>query len=168
MWRSTPTHGNNLKLARILPDIATPFIPDFVSNQTNLSDDVLNFKSQIDSAYNEVIKWRKNIFTVPKGKVGRQFVEELTLWLEHFNESSVFQCIALKVFMLLPSLLLQKPSATSKKQEHAAKLEARLKCWKDRVISNLLKEGRLIQKILSASKKRPSTDHTRKLEHSLI
>ena len=113
-------------------------------NETSISEDVLSFKQHIDVAYDEIIKWRKNVFTVPKGKVGRLFIEEITKWLEYFNEDSKYRCIALKVFMLLPALLLQKPSNKSKNGEHKSKLEERLKQWDDRNIDALLKEGKMI------------------------
>ena len=139
----------------------TPCIPNFESTQIPLSPDLQLFKNQIDIAYDETIKWRKNVFIVPKGKIGRSFIEELSKWLEHFNESSLYQCIALKVFMLLPSLLLQKPSATSKSCEHKQKLEERLNHWKNRDIDILLKEGRVIQKRLLITKKLKQSDNAR-------
>ena len=109
-------------------------IPHFRSSETPISEDILLFKQHIDVAYDEIIKWRKNVFTVPKGKTGRLFIEEITKWLEYFNEDSKYRCIALKVFMLLPALLLQKPSKKSKNGEHKSKLEERLKQWDDRDI----------------------------------
>ena len=59
-----------------------------------------------EDIYNEITQWRKNIFKLPSGKAAKSFITELTLWLEHFNKNSEYQYIALKVYFILPSLLL--------------------------------------------------------------
>ena len=56
--------------------------------------------------------------------------------------------------MVLPSLLLQKPSQNSKAKDHCRKLEERLLLWKEGQMLDLLKEGRLIQERLKSSKSR--------------
>ena len=63
--------------------------------------------------------------------------------------------------MVLPSLLLQKPSRLSKAKEHAAKLNRRLQLWREENITSLLNEGRTIQKILGNSKMRTEADVSR-------
>ena len=78
-----------------------------------------------------LILWKKNLFKVPSGKSGKNFILELAKWLEHYNTKSNYQNIALKVFMALPALLLQKPSKTSKAKDHRNKLEIRFQLWKD-------------------------------------
>ena len=78
-----------------------------------------------------LILWKKNLFKVPLGKSGKNFILELAKWLEHYNTKSNYQNIALKVFMALPALLLQKPSKTSKAKDHRNKLEIRFQLWKD-------------------------------------
>ena len=104
------------------------------------------FVKKIDNIYNEITQWRKNLFKLPTGKAAKAFIIELTTWLEHFNKNSQFQCIALKVYMILPCLLLQKPSKNSKARDHIRKLEERLKAWNEGRIHDLLQEGRTIQK----------------------
>ena len=88
------------------------------------------FSKLIDAIYNETVKWRKNLFKLPSGNAAKQFISELSLWLEHFNRGTEFQGIALKVYMILPNLLLQKPSRTSKAKDHLQKLADRLNLWK--------------------------------------
>ena len=68
----------------------------------------------INKVYDDVITWRKNLFLVPTGKLGKDFIILMTHWLEQFNNNSDFKGIALKTFMILPSLFLQKPSKTAK------------------------------------------------------
>ena len=125
----------------------------------NLPGDI--FEEQINAAYDEVIFWRKNLFMLPAGKAAKNFIRELTFWLDQFNRDTKLQSIAMKVFMGIPSLLLQKPSRQSKAKEHHAKLEERFQLWKAGEISLLLKEGRTIQKRLVSGKRRTSEDVSR-------
>ena len=124
----------------------TSNLPDFEFVGESISTDVLNFKTTIDKAYDEIVKWKSNLFSVPRGQCGKAFIEELTKWLEHFNEFSDYQCVALKVFM---------------KEEHKRKLQERLELWKDGNINFLLKEGKTIQKRLKESKSSKKQDTAR-------
>ena len=119
------------------------------------------FAETIDNIYNEIIHWRKNLFKLPSGKASKLFITELTTWLEHFNKNSDFQMIAMKVFMTLPSLILQKPSKNSKSKEHLKKVELRMTAWKDGKIDEILNECRDIQKKLLSSKRPPVKDLSR-------
>ena len=121
----------------------------------------LEFVQQINDAYNTIIKWRLNMMKLPTGKAAKEFVSELTTWLEHFNKNTEFAPIALKVYHTLPSLLLQKPSKNSKAKEHLKKLEERLALWKNGDIATLLKECNIIQQNLTSRKQR-SPENTEK------
>ena len=39
--------------------------------------------SIITDAYNEIVTWRKNVFLVPYGKTGREFIDQVTLIRSH-------------------------------------------------------------------------------------
>ena len=117
-----------------------------------------DFIKVVESSYNEVIKWRKYIFKIPSGRSSKDFVNELTYWLDQYNRETEFHGVALKVFMLLPSLLLQKPSKNSKAKDHLVKLGERLNLWKEGKINELLREGRTIQKRLLSTKQRSKED----------
>ena len=84
------------------------------------------FSEEINNIYNEVVHFRKNIFNLPSGGAGKHFIEELTFWLKQFNSNSDLNPVAFKAFMVLPSVILQKPSATSKTKEHSVAIERRL------------------------------------------
>ena len=86
------------------------------------------------------------------------FICELTLSLEHFNRDSECNSIALKVYMILPSLLLQKPTRNNKARNPTKKLEERLSAWKGGRIMDLVKEGRIIQELIRSSCQRVSKD----------
>ena len=85
---------------------------------------------------------------IPSGKARKEFITELSSWLNKFNNDTPFKSIALKVYMILPSLLLQKPSRKSKAKQHSAKLSQRLTLWKERKIDILLREAKAIQRQL--------------------
>ena len=64
--------------------------------------------------------------------------------------------------MILPALLLQKPSKNSKAKEHLARLEERMQLWSEGHLNELLQEGRKIQqRLLVNSASRPATDNAR-------
>ena len=97
------------------------------------------------SAYSEVVYWRRNLFLVPYGKVGRAFVRELTNLFLAFSQESALERIAIQAAMVACTLLLQKPHFTSKCKDHTKTLERRLKAWQDGDIDGLMREGRTLQ-----------------------
>ena len=58
--------------------------------------------------------------------------------------------IALKALHVMPVLLLQKPSKSSKSKDHLKSLERRFEIWKKRNIKELYKEGTTIQEWLES------------------
>jgi membrane-associated PAP2 superfamily phosphatase len=57
---------------------------------------------------------------LPSGAVGKKFVSETTKWIEYWNHDVVnFEDIALYVLMVMPALLLQKPTFKSTSKEHS-------------------------------------------------
>jgi len=79
-----------------------------------------------------------NLFKVPFGACGKQFVAELTRLSNAFALKSDLEAIALKAAMTLPSLMLQKAHAKSKTHEHISCLRRRLSLWEKGDISILL------------------------------
>ena len=45
-------------------------------------------KAEADMAYKAMSKWKKNIFTLPKGKSGKDFISEMTNLIEEWNSNS--------------------------------------------------------------------------------
>lgn len=107
-----------------------------------------SFIKALDSIYSEVVHWRRNSFTVPFGKVGKEFTSELSRLFLSFASASALESIALKAATVLPILLLQKPHRSSKAKVHSICLEERLKLWRDGNLDALVVEGRAIQKRL--------------------
>ena len=85
------------------------------------------FSTVINEAYEDITDWRRNLFKVPSGKAGKAFVTEIARLLRAYAEAGALEAIALKSAMILPALLLQKPSASSKAKDHIQCLDRRLK-----------------------------------------
>ena len=83
------------------------------------------FVNLINDLHDEIVTWKKNLFKLTTGSAAKVFIKELSLWLERFNRKTEHHSIALKFYIILPALMLQKPSKASKSQEHCKKLEDR-------------------------------------------
>ena len=86
-------------------------------------------------------------------KVGRAFGDKMTEHINDWNNGSKMQPIALKEAIVLNAVGLQKPSQTSKAKDHQECLAKRLVLWKEGENDKLLREGRMIQKRLSNSRR---------------
>ena len=64
--------------------------------------------------------------------------------------------IVFKAIMVMPSLLLQKPSQKSKSKDHLRALEWRLELWESGEVMELLNESGTIQKNMKATNKMTS------------
>ena len=159
-------------MSRLIPPIKLrvkdytdiPHLPSFtpITTPTNstLSHNGLNineFTAKICHIYEESRFWSCNLFDLPAGQHTRKFIKILNFWLDQFNMGTPFMKIALKVFMVLPNLLLQKPSRKSKNTEHQILLEERLSKWEAGDLSGLLKECKLLQRKLVARQRNEST-----------
>ena len=127
-------------------------LPNFppVSSTTftwgNLSG--VEFVQIVNDAYTEIVHWRRNCFTVPFGKAGRNFVSDLSKLYLAFGSASILEAVALKAATVFPILLLQKPSRASKTKDHINCLERRLASWSKGDVDELIREGRAIQQRL--------------------
>ena len=119
------------------------------------------FADSINVIYEEIIRWRKNLFLLPSGQYGKKMITLLSEWIGLYNNDTCFQGIALKVFMVIPALMMQKPSAKSKTRDHVKLLSQRLDLWQEGKLLDLLREGKIIQSKLQSSKRRSSEDVTR-------
>jgi hypothetical protein len=118
--------------------------PTFVWGKLTGSD----FAHSLHATYVEVVHWRRNCFSVPFGKAGKDFVRELSRLYSAYGSASALEQVALKAAVVLPILLLQKPSRTSKTKQHITLLERRLRLWSNGDLDELVREGRAIQQRL--------------------
>ena len=77
---------------RTIPDLP-PFIKssakDFIWGCLNGDD----FACAIHSAYCEVVHWRRNLFLVQSGSVGKAFVRELTRLFKAYAQASALELV---------------------------------------------------------------------------
>ena len=117
-----------------------------------------DFLRDLDTAYEQIVYWRQNLFLLPIGKAGKKFIREITSLINCWIDNTALKPIALKSIMVMPALLLQKPSRTSKSKDHFLALSRRIELWEKGNINELLHEGVTIQTLLNSSKKIMSTD----------
>ena len=106
----------------------------------------------INSAYEEVIHWKRNNFLIPFGSIGKEFVQELARLFQAFADGSSLESVVMKATSILPILLLQKPSKNSKYKDQVKHLKRRLDLWNAGDINALLDEGRCIQHYVCTKK----------------
>ena len=82
---------------------------------------------------------------VPTSKTGKEFINKITRLLNAWVDDSSLKDIAFKAIMVLPSLLLQKPSKKSETKDHCEVLQRRLTLRHDGNVLEVLKEGATIQ-----------------------
>ena len=105
----------------------------------------------LNTVYDKLVFWRKNIFLLPSGRSGKLYIEETTRLINAWTHN--LQYVAFKAIMVMPNLFLQKPSRNSKSKDHLEALVRRLHLWKVGKLTELLIEGETIQKSLSDSKR---------------
>ena len=130
-----------------------PNLPDFPRASDAIftwgSMDSQSFCHALEVTYQEVVHWRSNCFKIPNGNVIKKFVLELARLFRAAVEGCAVEGIALKAACTLCSLVLQKPSQSSKSKDHISCIERRLKLWMDGNLNDLVLEGRAIQQRLS-------------------
>ena len=114
----------------------------------------LDFCHKVKEVYDEVVRWRRNVFQIPSGSTGKAFVAELARLYQAYADGSCLESVALMACSIAPILLLQKPSCTSKSKDHTIHLQRRLVQWHKGRLHALLQEGRCIQKHLGTGSKR--------------
>ena len=105
-----------------------------------------SYEKTICRAYDEIVFWRKNIFELPKGSAGKEFIQEMTRLINLWNTKSPERKTCLTALMVMPILLLQRTSLKYKSSEIKDHLKRRLTLWKSKEIEELMSECRTIQR----------------------
>ena len=87
-----------------------------------------------DMAYKAMSKWKKNTFTLPKGKSGKDFISEMTKLIEEWNSNSPRKGFVLKLLMIMPNLHLQQTTFKAKVKTNKETLDRRMNLWKENKI----------------------------------
>ena len=98
-------------------------------------------------------KMKKNYMQIPRGKVGKTLIAEVTRLIRLFNSSRRWEPVAIHMLQVFLPLLLQKPSLKSKNREHVKYLNKRIEWWKYAKLEELISECEAIQKRLKRSVK---------------
>ena len=114
------------------------------------------FERSLSLTDEKIVRWNRNLFLLPFGQAGKSFIDGISRLMDEWIHKPPLKDIAFKVIMVMPSLLLQKPSRKSKSKDHLKPLENRTKLWNAAEIMELLKEAETIQKDLRVPNK-PST-----------
>eukprot|EP00117_Sycon_ciliatum_P037591 scpid15790/ scgid28089/ len=118
----------------------------------------------VRTLFDEVVHWKRNIFMLPLGSAGREFVMEIANIISFFNLDTPLSGIAWTVLTIACHLLLQKPLGSSRGGENATILRSRLELWKAGKLEDLLLDARCIQahlrprRVTSARSERGHTD----------
>ncbi len=127
--------------APLLPTHTPSSPPNFVWG----SLDGEQFATLLDTTYTKVVHWRRNCFSVPFSNVGKDFVNELSRLYLAYGSASALETVALKATIVLPILLLQKPSKRSKTKDHIKCVQRRMVQWRNGDLEELMKEGMALQ-----------------------
>ena len=92
-----------------------------------------------------LVFWKKNLLMLPTGAAAKKCITETTKLMNGWTDNSPLKGIAFTVIHVIPSLLLQKPSKTSKAKDHLKALERRTDLWINGNIDEHLFEGETIQ-----------------------
>ena len=123
----------------------------------------------LDEAYNVIVTWRKNLFEIPTGKLGKNFVIHMKMCIDSWNQDLDNRSYALKALMVMPNLILQKPSKNVTSKQIKECMERRLKLWEDGCIEDLLREGNSLQeRIRNSNFKKHKDDQLRKFNKFMM
>ena len=84
------------------------------------------FCNHIDEAYQTIVQWRRNIFELPYGEIGKDFISEMSKCIKGYANDAAMKCVTLKVALVMPPLLLQHPHSRSKSKGNKKCLERHL------------------------------------------
>ena len=95
----------------------------------------------------------KNVYFGRKIYLNYRLINLMNFCIEQFNQDSPFMSVVLKIFMIIPNLILQKPRKNSKNSEHIKLLNERMDLWDQGKFCDLLKDAEVIQRRLISSQK---------------
>jgi hypothetical protein len=118
-------------------------------------------ETAINQAYKEIVGWSKNLFLLPRGKAGKDFIVELTRLINIFVNKAPHERLSLCLVHVFMPIMLQKPSAKSKARDHSKYLAQRLIKWTNGELGGLMAEAREIQKRHQQLVDRKTTNKTK-------
>lgn len=105
----------------------------------------------IGIVYEHIVYWRKNLFMLPSGALGKAFVREKARLFECMTPGNPLEPVAVKAMAIMEHLLLQNTHRNMEAREIKPLLERRLQQWKRGDLEDLLEEGQALQNRLEHS-----------------
>ena len=99
-----------------------------------------------------MVYWKENLLFLPTGKTGKLFMDELAKLFNAWTDDSPLNEMAIKAVMIIPSLLLQKPSKKSKSRDNLEALEQKMEPWQPGDLLELLQKSLEIWRNLKSVK----------------
>ena len=119
---------------------------------------ITEINSVMEEIYMKLTTWKTNLFELPRGKCGKDYIEESVNLLRLFNQKTSWEPIALSMLQIFPVLMLQKPSARSKNSDHKRYLTKRLRLWKEGKLTEIISEAEEIQRRITTKDARKKED----------
>ena len=141
------------------------------NSASSLWEDVEKIGLAAESIYEEIVFWKKNLFKLPSGLAGKRYIKELTRLINIWNEDAPpLSKFALKLSMIMPALLLQKPCRKSTAKQHGQYLRRRMDLWEEGKFDEIMREVRFIQEKIkpSLTNTERSLDHLAKVFAKLV
>ena len=99
----------------------------------------------VNGVYEEVVTFQKNLFKLPSGAAVKRFLKEKARLIDTWTEEKEPLCkFSLKMVMVMPAVLMQKPCSKSTAKQHTEYLNKRLNAWEEGNFELLMKESRAI------------------------
>ena len=105
----------------------------------------VEISEKLDSMYQEIVCWKLNLFEVPKGKAGKDFIIELERLLSELTFRTNWKSLSLKLMHVFMPTMLQRPTSKSKPRQNSKFLKERLIWWSNGDLDSLIKHCRQIQ-----------------------
>ena len=108
-----------------------------------------------------MICWKLNLFEVPRGKAGKDFIIELERLLSELTYKTNWKSLSLKLIHVFMPAMLQRPTPRSKPQQNSKYLKERLQWWANGDLDPLMQHCRQIQKQLEKKSKEDAVNNTK-------
>ena len=74
----------------------------------------LVFEANVSIVYEQIVYWKKNLFLLPLGKAGKQYIDETTKLMNEWLQESPLKDIAFKTIMIIPNPSCGNPQRNQK------------------------------------------------------
>ena len=124
--------------------------------------------SAVRQAVEAIPYWRRNLFTLPAGALGKKIAVTMTEILQKWTQKTEWEKLALDSATIFLPLILQRSGTKVNAKEAKSTIAQRLEKWNNGDIMSLLKEGQMHQERLSKKRPHETPQHRAKIFARLI